>query len=530
MSICTRRCLFVLEKCKNIKQLKQAHGQVITCGLGENSFALSRLLAFCSHPNLGSTIYGFKIFKQIQEPTICIFNTMIKSFLLKGDNEFNRITEIYKNMLKIGMYPDNYTLPYVLKACGRMKSFHLGELVHGQVLKLGFLIDTFVGNSLIGFYTCFDNVEAARSVFYEIPCNCVVSWTVLICGYAKTGDVYEARLIFDECLVKDRGVWGCMISCYVQNNCFKEGLQLFRQMQMSGIEPDEAILVSVLSACAHLGCVDIGIWIHKYVKKLKMGSSIKLGTALIDMYAKCGCLDIAEKVFDEMPIRDLICWNAMISGFAVNGNGLKALKLFNEMQKSRTRPDDVTFISMFTACSYAGMANEGLNLLNLMCNVYHIEPKGEHYGCIIDVLSRAGLVEEARKIVQNMPNSSVPSEEAIAWRALLSASGNHGLVDLAEAAAERIVQLERHSGAYILLSNIYVAAGKHDNARRIRKKMKSQYIDKVPGCSSLEINGVVHEFIAGEKTHPQLVQIHEVLETINNHLDNSTHILHGYDH
>ncbi|XP_059309716.1 pentatricopeptide repeat-containing protein At2g20540-like [Lycium ferocissimum] len=529
MSICTKRCLFLLEKCKNMKQLKQAHGQVITCGLGKNSFALSRLLAFCSNPNLGSPNYGFKIFEQIQEPTICIFNTMIKSFLLKG--EVNRTIEIYKNMLSIGMYPDNYTLPYVLKACGQLKSCYLGELVHGTILKFGFLIDTFVGNTLIGFYTGFDNMEAARFVFYEISWKCVVSWTVLISGYAKRGDVYEARLIFEECEVKDRGVWGAMISCYVQNNCFKEGLKLFRQMQITGIGPDEAIFVSVLSACAHLGSLDIGIWIHRYVEKLRMAMSLKLGTALIVMYAKCGCLDIAEKLFDEMPQKDLICWNAMISGFAMNGNGLEALSLFNKMRNCGIRPDDVTFISMFTACSYAGMANEVLNLLNLMCNVYRIDPKGEHYGCIIDVLSRAGLVEEAKNVVQNMPNSSVPSEEAIGWRALLSACGNHGLVDLAEAAAERIVKLERHSGAYVLLSNIYAAAGKHDNARRVRKKMKSEYIDKVPGCSSLEINGVVHEFIAGEKTHTQLVQIHELLETIsNNQLDNSVHILHGSDH
>ncbi|KAH0669643.1 hypothetical protein KY285_023803 [Solanum tuberosum] len=206
-----------------------------------------------------------------------------------------------------------------------------------------------------------------------------------------------------------------------------------------------------------------------------MGSSIKLGVALIDICVKCGCLDIADKVLAEIPIRDLICWNIMIPVVAVNGNGLKALKLFNEMQKFRIRLDDVTFLSMFTRC-----------------NMYHIDPKGEHYECIIDVLSRAGLLKEARKIVQNMPNSSVPSEEAIAWRALLSTSGNHRLVDLAEVVAERIVQLERHSREYVLLLNSYLAAG--------------------------------------QKTHPQLVQIHEVLETINNHLDNSTHILHGYDH
>ncbi|KAL0420923.1 UNVERIFIED_CONTAM: Pentatricopeptide repeat-containing protein [Sesamum latifolium] len=196
-----------------------------------------------------------------------------------------------------------------------------------------------------------------------------------------------------------------------------------------------------------------------------------------------------------------------------------ALRLFDEMQKSRVRPDNVTFISLFTACSYSDMAHEGLHLLYNMCNVYNIEPKSEHYGCIVDLLTRARLIEEANAILQKMPISSSSSEEAIAWRALLTASCSHGQVNMAEAAAERIMALECHSGAYVLLANAYTAAGRHSEARRIRNVMKNRGVEKTPGCSSIEINGIVHEFIAGEKTHSEMDEIQQLLEVIKKQLD-----------
>lgn len=422
-------------------------------------------------------------------------------------------------MLAIGMSPDNYTLPYVLKACVSMGNGRLGELIHGHGLKLGLMFDIFVGNSLIGMYSAFDKMEDARYMFDEIPCRCVVSWTVLISGYAKIGDVHTARLMFDEAPVKDRGLWGSMVSGYVQNNCFKEGLEMFRLMQSAGIVPDEAIFVSILCASANLGALNIGIWVHGYLDQMKLRLSVRLGTALIDMYAKCGKLDLAEKVFYEMPERDTISWNAMISGLAMNGEGERALRLFHEMEKDGIQPDDITFIAIFTACSYSGMAFEGLRLLNSMFNVYKIEPQTKHYACIIDFLSRAGLFEEAKKLIDRMSNSSCPSEEAVAWRALLSGCHGHGEIKLAEVAAERLVRLQRHSGAYVLLSNLYSAAGRYDSARRIRGMMTRRGIEKMPGCSSVEINGVVHEFVAGEKQHPQMECIRSILEIMNKQLD-----------
>lgn len=343
----------------------------------------------------------------------------------------------------------------------------------------------------------------------------------MISGYAKQGDIDAARLFFDEAPAKDRGIWGSMISGYVQNNCFKEGLHLFRLMQLNGLEPDEAIFVSLLCACAQLGALDIGIWIHRCLDRLGLPLSVHLGTGLIDMYAKCGNLELAKKLFDGMPERDTICWNVMISGMAMHGDAETALKLFLEMEKAGVRPDDITFIAIFTGCSYSGLAYEGLRALNRMCTVYNIAPKSEHYGCIVDLLSRGGLFEEAAGIIQRIPNSSGPSEEAVAWRALLSACCNCSQIRVAEVAAERLLQLEHHSGVYVLLSNLYAAAGKHDDARRIRKMMKKEGVDKAPGCSSVEINGVVYEFIAGEKTHPQMEEIHKLLEKMNKHLESS---------
>ncbi|RAL40123.1 hypothetical protein DM860_008263 [Cuscuta australis] len=503
------RCLRLLEKCKDLKELKQAHGQVITSGLSHNTFAHSRLLAFFSSPHnlgtrrrrTGSISYAWEIFEKIQEPTVCIVNTMIKAFFLS--NELTRTLGMYKHMLQIGMCPDNYTFPYLLKACSDMESYSLGSSIHGQCLKFGFLADTYVGNSLISMYSELGVMKDARYVFDEMPSHCVVAWTVLISGYSRTGDVFEARLVFDESPVKDRGVWGSMISGYVQNNCFKEGLQMFRVMQMTGVQPDEMILVSILSACAQLGSLENGKWVQRYLEKLGMAMTVRLGTALVDMYAKCGRLDFARELFDKMPVRDVICWNAMISGFAMNGRGEEAMALFQEMQNSGTRPDDITLISLLTACTTCpGMASEGLKLLSVMCNTYNIQPKGEHYACLIHLISKEGFLEEARNLVQSAHTEDEEEDgSVVAWRALLSGCVDHGEVCLAEAAAEKVFRLERHDGAYVLLSNLYAAAGKHDGAKRVRKMMrkKKELIDKkTPGCSSVEINGVVHEFVAGE--------------------------------
>ncbi|KAJ4827862.1 hypothetical protein Tsubulata_020347 [Turnera subulata] len=518
MSSSSKRCLRLLEKCKSMKQLRQAHAQAIACGLSHNSFTLSRLLAFCSDPHRGCLDHAWKLFHHIQNPTICICNTMIKALLLKS--EFATIFDVYSSMLQNGISPDAYTLPYLLKACAKLHSSRLGESVHGCSLKSGFVCNTVVGNSLILMYSGVKDMRAARYVFDDMGSTSAgaVSWTLMISGYAKVGDVGTARLLFDQAPVKDIGVWGAMISGYVQNDCFKECLYMFRSLQMSGEVPDEGIFVSILGACAHLGAWDTGIWIHRHLGRIGLPLSIRLSTALIDMYARCGHLEMAKRVFDEMPQRDSVCWAVMLSGLALHGDGESALKLFEEMEEAGFRPDDLAFLSVLSACSYSGMAYEGLRILDKMCHVYKLEPKSEHYGCIVDLFSRAGLLEEASEIILRMPSSSTSSEEAVAWRALLSACCNQGQAHLAEAAAERLLKLELHSGVYVLLSNFYLAAGKQEDAKRIREMMRNRGVSKSPGCSSIKVDGKVHEFVAGEKTHQQMEDIQSVLLEMKKHL------------
>ncbi|KAJ8760975.1 hypothetical protein K2173_022013 [Erythroxylum novogranatense] len=248
-----------------MEQLKQAHAQAIACGLGNNSFAFSRILAFCSEPKRGSLSHALKLFQRIQQPTICICNTMLKAFLVR--DELKGVFDVYSSMLRNDMCPDAYTLPYVLKACAKLPySFH-GELVHGCCLKLGFLVSNVVGNSLISMYCGFGVTRAASYIFEEIPSPCPVSWTLMISGYTKVGDVDTATLLFDGAPIKDRGIWGAMISGYAQNSCFKECLYMFKLMQLGHVVPDEGILSSILCACAQLGALETGFWIHTYLER-----------------------------------------------------------------------------------------------------------------------------------------------------------------------------------------------------------------------------------------------------------------------
>ncbi|GMI75323.1 hypothetical protein like AT5G56310 [Hibiscus trionum] len=235
------------------------------------------------------------------------------------------------------------------------------------------------------------------------------------------------------------------------------------------------------------------------------------------MYAKCGNLDIAKKLFDEMQQRD-VSWSVMISGLAMHGDVESAIQLFRQMVKDGVSPEDITFIALFSACSYSGNAFEGLRILDRMRNMYNIGPKSEHFGCIIDLLIRGGLFEEADQVIQSMPDSSNPSDEAIAWRALLNSYCSSGKTKLAEVAAEKLMRLEDHSGVYVLLSNLYASSGKHYDAKRIKQMMKSRGVNKSPGCSSIKINGEAREFIAGENSHLQMEEIHLILEKLDKQL------------
>ncbi|KAK2980660.1 hypothetical protein RJ640_011468 [Escallonia rubra] len=438
-----------------------------------------------------SLSYALAIFNQVPNPTIFLFNTLISSSLTAKYRHTHVAFSLYSRILThTSLKPNNYTYPSLFKACGCHPWLQHGLALHTHVLK--FLeptsYDNFVQASLLNFYS-------------------------------KCGKVGVCRYLFDQISKPDLGSWNSILSAYAQNagslngvssnnvddiNLSLEVLFLFSDMQRSLIRPNEVTLVALISACADLGALSQGSWAYAYVLKNKMKLNRFVGTALIHMYANCGCLDLAYKVFDEMPERDTFCYNAMIRGYAIHGRGQEAIGLFEKMGNEGLVPDDVTIIVTMCACSHVGLVDEGCNYFESMAD-YGLEPKLEHYGCLIDLLGRAGQVKEAEERVRTMPMKP----NAILWRSLLGAARVHGNLEIGEVALKHLIELEPEtSGNYVLLSNMYASLNRWDDVRRMRKLMKDRQINKMPGSSIVEVDGAMHEFLIGDKTHPHTREIY----------------------
>lgn len=344
----------------------------------------------------------------------------------------------------------------------------------------------------------------ARRLLDEAALFDEVSFNSMISGYARLGDLQNARKVFDEMPARNVVSWSAMVSGYVQGGRSKEALDVFSQMQAEGCKPDDTTLVGVLAACAHLGALEQGKWVHSYLKGNNLRVSVFLGSALIDMYSKCGDAELGLKVFKEMRDKNLLVWTTMIKGLAMHGRGLEALQLFSEMEGSGIVPDDIAFIGALCACTHAGLVNKGRKMFDSMIQQYGIKPKIEHYGCMVDLLARNGLLDEAQKLIECMPMKP----DALIWGAIMAGCRFHKNVELAEYAVKHLIQLEPEcSGVYVLLGNIYAASGRHNDARGIRYLMKRMGVEKTPGCSLVEIKGMVHQFIVGDTSHPRIKDI-----------------------
>ncbi|KFK43124.1 hypothetical protein AALP_AA1G083500 [Arabis alpina] len=611
----THPSLSLLLNCKTLKSLRQIHSQIIKTGLHNTNYALSKLIELCVvSPHFDGFLYAISVFETIQEPNLLIWNTMFRGHALSSDSV--SALKLYVDMVSLGLLPNSYTFPFLLKACAKSKALMEGEQIHGQVLKLGFDVYLYVHASLISMYVQNGRLEDAHKVFDGSSERNVVSYTALITGYASRGDMESARKLFDEIPVKDVVSWNAMISGYVENGNFKEALELFKEMMMmnvrldestmvtvvsacaqsgsielgrhvhsliddygfgssvkivnaliglyskcgeletacglfeglskkdviswntliggythmnlykealslfremlrSGECPDDVTMLSVLPACAHLGAIDIGRWIHVYIdKKLKgvVTNDSSLRTSLIDMYAKCGDIEASHQVFNSMINRSLSSWNAMIFGFAMHGRANAAFDLFSRMKKNGIEPDDITFIGLLSACSHSGLLDLGRHIFKSMTDEYNITPKLEHYGCMIDLLGRSGLFKEAEEMISTM----TMEPDGVIWCSLLKACKMHGNLELAESFAQNLIRIEpENRGSYVLLSNIYASAERWNEVAKIRTILIDKGMKKVPGCSSIEINSVVHEFIIGDKFHPQNREIYGMLDEMD---------------
>lgn len=384
--------------------------------------------------------------------------------------------------------PNTYTFALLVKACihggNAGKLIGLGKEVHGQILKCGVEDVIVVKNSLLNMYCAMDHLAEARLLFDKSWHLDLISWNTLISAYGKNGDVVTARELFERMPERSLVSWSAMIDGYVRNGDFSVALKLFDDMEDERMKPDVVTLASVLKACAQLGALDQGRWIHQYIDSngLAREGNVILETALVDMYCKCGCIDEASKVFDTVRSGDVVSWNAMIGGLAMHGHGQRALELFGRMKERGIIPNESTFIGALCACTHAGMVDDGKKIFESM-REYGVEPQREHYGCLADLLGRAGQVEEAEQVLLSMPMEPQASQ----WGALMSACRMHSKIEVGERVGKHLISLEPHDGGrYVLMANMYSVNGQWDKARGMRRAMEEMAAMKATGYSFME--------------------------------------------
>lgn len=334
----------------------------------------------------------------------------------------------------------------------------------------------------------------------------MVALNMIIENFMKAGEYETAERVFYKMPARDVVTWNSMIGGYVRNARFEEALKLFRVMLSSNVEPDKFTFASIITGCARLGALNHARWVHELVIEKRIDLNFILCSALIDMYSKCGKIQAAKEIFDGVQRNNVCIWNSMINGLAVHGLALDAIAVFSKMEVENVLPDSITFLGILTACSHCGLVKEGRQYFDLMRSRYSIQPQLEHYGAMVDLLSRAGLLEEAYAMIETMPMKP----DVVIWRALLSACRTYKKPKLGEVAIANISRLR--SGDYVLLSNIYCSEKRWDTAQGVREMMKKKGVHKIQGKSWFEWVGVVHQFKAGDRSHPETAAIYKVLE------------------
>lgn len=494
-------------------ELKQYHSQLIRLGLSADNDAMGRVIKFCAISRNGDLGYALQVFDSMPRPDAFVYNTIIRGY--KQLQLPRNCIPWYSQMLQESVSPNRYTFPAVLRACSDDNATEEGKQVHAHVVKFGFEADGFCQNNLIHMYVSFRSLEKARKVFDKMLTRDVVSWTSLITGYSQWGLVDEALQLFEQMPDRNSVSWNAMIAAYVHSNRFHEAFALFDRMRAEKVVMDKFVAASMLSACTGLGALEQGKWIHGYIKKSGIELDSKLATTIIDMYCKCGCLEMAFEVFNDLPHKGISSWNCMIGGLAMHGKGEAAIKLFKEMETEMVAPDIITFVNLLSACAHSGLVDEGRHFFRNMVEVHGIEPCTQHFGCMVDLLGRAGMLEEAKRLINEMPISP----DAGVLGALLGACKIHGNVELGDQIGKKVIELEpNNSGRYVLLANLYANAGRWEDVANVRKLMNDRRVKKAPGFSLIEFEGVLNEFIAGGRAHPQAAEIYaqvdEMLERI----------------
>ncbi|KQJ96712.1 pentatricopeptide repeat-containing protein At5g08510 [Brachypodium distachyon] len=466
---------------------------------------------------LGRSGHARDLFDEMPNQSLVARTAMARAHAVSG--QAAQALDLFQDMIADGFMPDNVALAVVLAACHGAGSCTArrspGRMVHAFIVACGIEPDVFVSTELIRVYGERGEMTVARRVFDSMPTKSTIAWNTMVHQYVRNKDIEAAYRLFLAMPRRDVVSWNTVIAGYCLVGRCKEALGLFRQMVSPSsctVHPNGPTMSTVLSACAGAGCLETGIWVHLYIDKNQMNDNGTLDRCLIDMYAKCGSIDKALQVFEKAPgKRDLYSWTTVICGLAMHGRANDVLRMFSMMQDSGMCPDDVTFVGVLNACAHGGLVDEGLHHFYSMQEKYRITPKIEHYGCMIDLLGRVGRLPEAYRMIQTMPMKP----NMVIWGAFLSACKVHSSVELGEIAAAEVTRLDPDDPwARVMMSSMYAKAQDWSGLARERREMNSLQMKKTPGCSSVALDGEVHEFVAGGNQHPLCAEICSVLETV----------------
>lgn len=389
----------------------------------------------------------------------------------------------------------------------------LGEIERARVLFDSMQCKNAVSwTVLISGYVENGRFEEARELFHRMPNKNVVATTAMITGCCMEGRIEEAWSLFEEIQCRDCISFNAMIAGYAQNGSNEEAVKLLSQMLQMGLQPDHATLISALTACSNLASQNEGRQTHTLLLKYGLDSHVPVCNALITMYSRCGLVSESFSAFRHVNSPDVVSWNTIIAAFAQHGLYEKALAYFKKMELNGFEPDGITFLSLLSACGHAGMVNESMHWFDSMGKNYKVTPRSEHYACLVDILGRSGQVEKAYTMIQDMPFEA----DSGVWVALLAGCRANLNVELGEIAAKKVMELEpKNSGAYVMLSNIYAAAGMWREVSRVRGLMKQHGVKKQPAYSWMDIGNEVHYFLGGDISHPAIEEIHAELKQIS---------------
>ncbi|KAI9115142.1 hypothetical protein K1719_014155 [Acacia pycnantha] len=421
-----------------------------------------------------------ELFEKIPSKDVISWGTMIDGYV--RTECLHEAFIMYCAMLRTGLQPNEVMLVDLVSACGRMVAIGEGQQLHSTIVKRGFDGRDFIQTTIIHFYAACGMMNLAYLQFKVGVKDHLESWNALIAGFVKHEMIDQARRFFDEMPERDVYSWSTMISGYSQTDQPNMALELFHGMVASGIKPNEITMLSLLSAIATLGVLTEGRWIHEYIYNNSILLNDNLWAALIDMYSKCGTINMALQLFNQIQDKTSTVspWNAIICGLATHGHASMCLEIFSDLQRYHVKPNSITFIGVLSACCHAGLVDSGRRIFQSMKSVYDLEPNIKHYGCMIDLLGRAGQLEEAEELVRSMPMKA----DIVIWGTLLAACRTHGNVEIGERAARSLAALEpSHGGSKVLISNIYADAGRWEDVSMVRRVMQSQKTNRMPGCS-----------------------------------------------